>query len=363
MAPAPTVFVHVGVPKSGTTFLQGVLDQYRKQLLRVGLLYPPGPGPRHFLAALDARGNDWFGGTERDAEGAWKALVERCLNHQGTSVISHEVLATASQGHAQRALALLAGAEVHVILTARDPARQMLGQWQELIKHGRTLEFTDYSSRVLRRTPDDGAEPELALWRSQDLPEVLAHWGQGLDPRRVHVVTVPPPSADPVLLWQRFGTLLGIDPAAFDVSSIARRNPSLGVAQTEALRRVNVALDGALTGSDYGRVVKSLFAQQILGSQQSSRRPRLPKELLAACGELAASWVQTIESRQYDVVGSLADLHPDQDPTDHYDEPTTASHQEVAEVTTSATAELLVTIADLRRQRRKGGQDGGRRRG
>jgi hypothetical protein len=358
MTPARTVFVHVGVPKSGTTFLQSVLHHYRKQLLHIGLLYPPGPGPRHFLAALDARGNHWFGGTQRDAEGAWKALVDRCLNHHGTSVISHEVLATASNGHAQSALALLAGAEVHVIVTARDPARQMLGQWQELIKHGRTMDFSDYASRVLRRASDADAEPELALWRSQDLPAVLENWGQGLDPRRVHVVTGPPPSADPALLWQRFGNLLGIDPAAFDVSSIGRRNPTLGIAQTEALRRVNLALDGALTGSDYGRVVKSLFAQQILGAQQSSRRPRLPQELLAPSRALASTWVEHIESSQYDVVGALGELHPDQDPGDG-DEPTTASPQEVTDVTTSATAELLVTIADLRRQRSKGDEAAG----
>jgi hypothetical protein len=167
------------------------------------------------------------------------------------------------------------------------------------------------------------------------------------------VVTVPPQSADPLLLWQRFGTLLGIDPSAFDVSSTARRNPSLGVAQAEALRRVNVALDGALTGSDYGRVVKSLFAQQILGSQQSSRRPSLPKELMAPCRALAASWVEHIELCEYDVVGSLSELHPEQDDRDH-DEPTTASHHEVVDVTASALAELLITIANLRTERGKG---------
>jgi hypothetical protein len=358
MTPARTVFVHVGVPKSGTTFLQGVLHHYREQLLRVGLLYPPGPGSRHFLAALDARGNHRFGGTQRDAEGAWKALVDHCLHHDGTSVISHEVLATASREHAQRALALLAGAEVHVIVTARDPARQMLGQWQELIKHGRTMDFSDYSSRVLRPTSDTDGVPELALWRSQDLPAVLANWGKDLDPGRVHVVTVPPPSGEAGLLWQRFGTLLGIDAVAFDVSAIGRRNQALGIAQTEALRRVNVALDGALTGSDYGRVVKSLFAQRILGSQQSSRRPRLPQELLAPSRALASTWVEHIESCQYDVVGNLAELHPDHGPADR-DEPTTASPQEVADVTTSAIAELLVTIADLRRQRSKRDHDAG----
>jgi hypothetical protein len=63
--------------------------------------------------------------------------------------------------------------------------------------------------------------------------------------------------------------------------------------------------------------------------------------------------VDHIESRQYDVVGSLAELHPDQDLGDH-DEPTTASHQEVADAIVSATADLLVTIADLRRERSKG---------
>ena len=49
------VYLHVGVPKSGTTFLQVSLAENKKSLKEAGVLYPAGH-ERMFLAAVDVRG-------------------------------------------------------------------------------------------------------------------------------------------------------------------------------------------------------------------------------------------------------------------------------------------------------------------
>ncbi len=58
------VYLHVGVPKSGTTFLQASLTANRKALRAAGVLYPGGE-ERMFLAAVDVRGSHKAWGRKR----------------------------------------------------------------------------------------------------------------------------------------------------------------------------------------------------------------------------------------------------------------------------------------------------------
>ena len=73
---ARTVIVHVGAPKTGTSYLQDVLLRNRETLLRdAGILYPAERFDAHFLAALDLMQLPW-GGLEQEAIGAWDRLAE-----------------------------------------------------------------------------------------------------------------------------------------------------------------------------------------------------------------------------------------------------------------------------------------------
>ena len=49
------IFLHVGSPKTGTTFLQQVLWSQRKLAKQQGLLLPLNSFFEHFLASLDVR--------------------------------------------------------------------------------------------------------------------------------------------------------------------------------------------------------------------------------------------------------------------------------------------------------------------
>ena len=97
------VLLHVGTPKTGTSYLQDVLFRNRDVLARAGIAYPATRHDSHFLAALDLMQLPW-GGLQAEAIGAWDALAEQVRAHDGIAIVSHEILATASRAQIGQAL-------------------------------------------------------------------------------------------------------------------------------------------------------------------------------------------------------------------------------------------------------------------
>jgi hypothetical protein len=334
------VYLHVGVPKSGTTFLQASLSSNRKDLRAAGVLYPGGE-ERMFLAAVDVRGSHKAWGRKRsEVEGAWDHVCRKARKHDGVTVISHELLGGASTRQVTEALTMLKGVEVHLVVTARDPARQATAEWQEGIKHGRRLTVEQFRTRVLSSSSEtDYARRYRA---SQDLPDVLARWGATLPASRVHVVCCPPPDADPGLLWQRFAGVVGFDPEAFPPAGPESANPSLGTTEIDLLRRVNVALDKRLVQPEYGQVVKQLYAQELLETGRSPR-PVVPLAMHDDLRVVGERWAKEIDTAGYAVHGDLASLVPvaPVEPGPHPDDVPARAQVDSA---VAATAELLLEV-------------------
>jgi hypothetical protein len=334
------VYLHVGVPKSGTTFLQASLAENKKALKETGVLYPSGH-ERMFLAAVDVRGaHKAWGRTRAEVDGSWDTLCRKARKHDGVTVISHELLGAASLHQVTEALTMLRGLEVHLVVTARDPARQAAAEWQEGIKHGRRLTFEQFRRRVL----DDAAETDYArrYRANQDLPAVLARWGGTLPTSRVHVVTCPPPNADSQVLWARFCGVIGVDPTLFPAAGPDSANTSLGTTEIDLLRRVNVALGKRLVQPGYGRVVKQLYAQDILPGRRSAR-PVVPGEMYDDLAVVGERWAKEIDKAGYVVHGDLASLLPvaPAEPGPHPDD---VDPRDGLESAVAATAELLVEL-------------------
>ena len=176
--------------------------------------------------------------TPTRAVGIWDRIVAEAGAWSGTVLISHELFASATKEQAARAIASFGDdTEVHVVVTARDLVRQIPAEWQEHVKHRSTKTLPEFVDDLRRRHRRGRA----GSGRCRTSRTCVDRWGSTLPPAQVHVVTVPPAGADPGTLWDRFATLLGLDPGSFDTQA-SRANTSLGVEQAELLRRVNGAL-------------------------------------------------------------------------------------------------------------------------
>ncbi len=339
----PRAVLHVGSPKTGTTFLQQVLWSQRELAEQQGVRLPLDSFNDHYLASLDLRGLARPPHPAR-AQGMWTRLVSDSERWLGTSLISHELFAAADPTQARRATSSFGPAtEVHVVLTARDLLRQLSAEWQEHVKHRSRLRFDEFVTSVRA----DAARRSGWFWRVQDYVGVLERWGAGLPASHVHVVTVPPAGAPQTVLWERFAGLLGLDAAAFDTSG-SRPNTSLGLEQAELLRRVNVALGDRLPlPGPYPGVVKDLLAHRVMAARRGSPL-RLTSEDVGFAAEESRRLADGLAAAGVDVIGSLDDLLVDEEAageaaaTQGYQPPPDA---ELLDESVQVLADLLVDLA------------------
>jgi hypothetical protein len=302
------VFLHIGSPKTGTTYLQEVLWSNRDALRSGGVHYPGTRSDAHFLATQDLRELTWHGHVDPAVAGSWDRLVTDVRNWHGTSVISHEMLGSAAPKAIKRAMQSLTGLEVHVVVTARDLARQVPAVWQEDVKNCGMLTFGEFTRSL--RGLDDSINPFFAktFWGYQDLPAVLRNWAGELPADRVHVVTVSRGAARDEL-WHRFAETIGADPARRP-AEVDVKNPSMGVVETNLLRRVNELVVSELDWPAYQSLVKNMLAVNVLAARPDSVPLRLPAEDQDWVLQKAKEIVQALREAGYPVTGELDDLLP-----------------------------------------------------
>jgi hypothetical protein len=304
------VIVHIGEPKTGTTFLQQVMWRNRGELAAAGVLLPGHHPQDHFRAQNDLRDIEKL---PSDPAGSWAAewdvLALQAREAPGVSVISHELFCAADAGQAERAVRSLRPAEVHVVLTVRDMGSLLPAEWQETVKHRNDRTWTDWLHDVIDTESVAPDRREYWFWRVHDTMAILAAWSRLVPPEHVHVITVPPQGSGNTLLWERFAGLLGIDPASADTSR-ARPNASLGVAEIEFLRRLNMALSPEIPDWFYMWNVKETLAHQTLAARPRTARLVLPGDRAAWAADQAETLIAALKDSRYDIIGDLDELRP-----------------------------------------------------
>lgn len=298
------LILHVGTPKTGTSHLQDVLFRNRDVLATQGIHYPGEEFDSHFRAAIDLMGLRWAGLGEESA-GAWDELAAEVRAANGTSIISHEVLAGAKRSQVRRALESLGDMEVHLVISVRDLVRQIPAEWQENVKHNSSVSFAKFLTLI--EDPERSSRIGSWFWKVQHVPEIIERWGPDLPPEQIHLITVPPPGAPRDQLWSRFSQVFGLDGLwGLDLRA-ERANPSIGVAETTLVRKINRTMRGQLTGH-YQDLVRELLVHQTLSQRPGSPRIALPPEWEQRAMKVSAEWVEELGARDYDVVGDLDDL-------------------------------------------------------
>jgi len=308
----PQVFLHIGEPKTGTTFLQQVMWRNRAELSAQGVVLPGHHPQDHFRASQDLRGIEKLATDPAGSwTGEWEILARQAAQAPRTAVISHELFAAADAGQAARAVRSLQPAQVHVVLTVRDIATLLPAEWQETIKHRNTRSWEDWLADVIDRESVSADRRQWWFWRVHDTMAICGLWAQHVPPERIHVVTNPPRGSAAGLLWERFASLLGIDAGSADTSR-ARPNASLGMAETEFLRRLNEALPAEIPDWFYMWNVKEAVAHGALAGRPAGARLVLPADRDAWAKEQSETLIAGLRASGYDIAGDLEELRPPQ---------------------------------------------------
>jgi hypothetical protein len=299
--------LHIGEPKTGTTFLQRAMWGNRARLAGQGVVLPGYKRQDHSRASRDLREAERPDSDPADPWiGEWDVLVGQALQAPQAAVISDEVLAACTPEQADRAVRSLLSAEVHVILALRDFATLLPAEWQETVKTRGTASWEEWLSTVID-VESVAADRRLSrFWSFHDTLASLDMWSRHIPPDQVHVITMPR-QGQPDELWTRFASVLGVDPGSIELTGL-RSNSSLGLGETEFLRLLNQELPEDVPYWFYTRYIKHLLAHNVLDARSRRERLVLPPDREAWARQQSEALVAGLRESKFHIVGDLDEL-------------------------------------------------------
>lgn len=300
------VVLHIGAPKTGTSFVQSVLSNNRGLLAERGVLWPGTVWSDQVRAVEDLRD-----AAADDAATAprWDAIVEEVNGFdEAVAIFSMEWLCLGSAEMAQRAVSSLAGHDVHVVLSLRDLARAIPAQWQESTQNGFGWTYADFVAGLTSAQPYDNRLGGH-FWTNQDWGRMVDTWAPLVPRGHLWVVTVPPAGSPTDLLWTRFCEACGIDPAGYTLEGWP--NESLGAASAEVMRRLQASRRQEGPNPRHRAKLKHRLAKQTLAAHRRDE-PTLvmPPEIHAWAVQKTAALLKQVRSAGPRLVGDWDDLTP-----------------------------------------------------
>jgi hypothetical protein len=323
---ASRLILHIGLQKSGTTYLQELIASGAGELAGAGIVYPVSPvGKRrrrtenHEWASYGLLGPEypWVSAQRAEAEkGAWKTLERQVARTKGTVLLSAEALSVIRTPAIRTLLDRLGIGDVQVVVTARSLHRSLPSLWQQHVRNGRRLGFERYLEMLgeQRRLPREEVEEdrELHLWRAFALGRLVRRWAHEVGESRVRVVTSP--GRPPQLLWARFAEAIGVPGFTFTAGDIAAKPVHTGLTAPEAvvLTSLNSALATAGWTVDQARRLREAVLTE--GFQtRADRGPRItiPAHWRSRVDEWSEEDVTDLLDSGVAVIGDVADLRPE----------------------------------------------------
>src|SRR5690606_32254615 len=208
---ARRTFIHIGPPKTGSSYLQAIWRAHKDELEEQGLLYPGTQMNEQFRAYVVATQHPtYLPRMDEHTLGIWDRFTNDIEAWPGDALLSCESYARADDAAVANVIKRLheVSDEVHVIITARDLARQFVASWQQVVKIGSTRTFDKFFAE--RSRPRDDLTP---FWRGQDLPGLIRRWGADLPPGHVHLIVHGPRGTAHDRLWHQACQIIGTDPS------------------------------------------------------------------------------------------------------------------------------------------------------
>ncbi|QYJ03734.1 hypothetical protein KUV85_15615 [Nocardioides panacisoli] len=315
---AGRLHLHIGPPKSGTTYVQQALWSNRAAMVDAGLVLPldKAAAQKSASAGLMGSAND---GNPRALE-RWLELARTVESTDRDTIVSQELLSYLPDDRIERLLQSVPDTAVHVVITARDPARQLTSLWQQTVKQAGRPDFPDcppplgdYAALV--------ADGQVDSWNvQQHLPTLLRRWARHVPADRITVVSVPDSSLPRDTLWRRFARAVDAEDVEVDLPD-GNSNTSLDHDQTELLRQVVVELGGEVNWPRPGyRVIRNDMVASVQ-ARSGGARISFPERHRPWAVDLADTTISTIDELGVHLIGEESELRPAGAPPDAPDTP------------------------------------------
>ena len=306
------VFLHVGLPKAGTTYVQQMLTANEERLKKHAGVFQPGAEWSERVAAVrDVRGMKSPRGKLPGTRGSWDRMVAQMAAWPRTSIFSMEWLCVAEPEIIQKIVGDVGPSQAEVVFTVRDLGRTVPASWQEFVKNRGELTWTEYVEEV---AADDSLSTDIGrpFWNRQDIGTLIGNWAAAVPIERIHVVTLPQSGAPPDILWQRMCQVLGIESAGYAKDMSGTSNVSLGVEPSELMRRLNpLAREAGIEHLLYHQFFKQIMAKRVLsGIEGRQSRLALPPAYHDWASEVSMQRIEAIKQAGVHVVGDLDELRP-----------------------------------------------------
>jgi hypothetical protein len=307
LLPDDAVLLHVGMFKTGTTAIQGALFRARPQLAEHGVLHA-GETRNPMQAVLAFRGQQMPGKPPPRPE-QWDSLVAQVAAAANQRVVvSSEFLGTAGVETGRRAVELLGGPRVHVVVTLRPLAKMMPSQWQQYVRsRATTSSYDDWLDGMLRKPPFK--RPTPSFWNRNHHDVLVERWASIVGPENLTVIIVD--EADRTFLMRTFEDLLGL-PAGLLVADKDTENRSMTLAETELVRQINVEFKNRGWSDELYRrmVLKGIGFQMQTHRTPDVDEPRIttPQWALDRVAEIGAAAADKISTLGVRIVGDISTL-------------------------------------------------------
>ncbi len=306
------IVVHIGAPKTGTTYMQDRLNQRRAELLRLGVLYPDTPWLNHVQHLLGPL--RWFANDatqQAQADQLWDGLLTAVRAHHGRCVVSAENAVIANPAMISQIVNDLGPDRVQVLLTVRPVANVLSSFWQEEVRWGATDTFETWLAGALQALDGPSLHP---LWACHDHAAIAQRWSEVVGPDRVTVVIAQPDRPATVtdiveqLLVLPGGTLAHPD------ADTARANRSLTMAEVELIRRLNVSRSGPQGVPQMGEVLTLATIERLVEGRRpgpDEPRPQPPRSVVQTLEPFSRQSVTRLQALGVHVVGDPETLVAD----------------------------------------------------
>ncbi len=323
---AKRVVLHIGAMKSGTSFIQNVLDTNRDRLKGHDLLFACERWRGQVLAVKELSERGGEGQQPITPGGPWQRLVDVVNEWPGTAIISMEFLAPRQKPKIEIIKEAFAGADLQVVLTARDLARSLPSMWTESMQNRGVRTWDEFLDSV--RTQDMSDKPGRWFWKHQRISEIASRWSGAVGRDHFTLITVPPKGAPPGVLWERFAGVAGI-PADLCDTDDARSNPGIDAASALVLRALNERLaEDDFSRQDYEWIVKGALAKRGLVTRGRDRVPLgMDERWVRRASRRELSKLRKLNLR---VVGDIGELESRPVPGVHTNKVTTEQQLEAA---------------------------------